>query len=646
MKTPLILGAAVAACALAPAAKDAVIMTVNGEAVPQSEFEYLYNKNSEQQQSPQPIDEYLEMFKLYKLKVAEARAQHLDTLAQFKREMAEYRHDLAAPYLTDSTYINTLFQETLNRLDQEAEAQHIMWFKTRDGKKNAALRAQADSVLKVLRAGGDFEELAKKFSDDEPSAVKGGYMGYIPAMRLPYAFETAAYTLGDGEISDVVVTPMGYHILKGGKKRKSDGQVSASHILFGKDRLAQRGSDPKAAADSLYAILVEHPNTFHANAYAYSDDPGSQQKGGRLGWFSRGQMVAEFDSVAFALADGEISKPVQTQFGWHIIKREDHRAHAPENDIKTQFLRMISDGQDPRKGMIRDEESARLAKKHNGTFNKALLDRLSKEVNTGIDSTFYQRWSTAPLAGEVIYSVDGTPTTMGELIATLPLMPISADAPVYIDRISKDRYNEALRTAEETLVMEQNPDYANLYKEYVDGSLLYEVSLRSVWDKAAKDEAGLQKFFDANRKKYDFNDTKVKGYLVQVSNDSVMGAVKARAAELEEDKLTSTLRKEFQGSLLIRKVLESKGGNAMVDQIMFDGPEAKSSDARYPVFFMLNPRMITAPEELADVKGLVVADYQSKLQKDWEESLKSKYPVKVDKEVLAKVKEKYSKNKK
>lgn len=633
----MLLGAALTICALAPAAKDAVIMTVNGEDVPQSEFEYLYNKNSEQQLSAQPIDEYLEMFKLYKLKVAEARAQGLDTVAAFRKEMEQYRHDLALPYLTDSTYINSLFDRQIERLAEEVEAQHIMLFKTRIGADNVRSRAKADSILRELRQGASFEEMAEKYSGDRASSSRGGKMGYISAMQYPYNFETAAYTLGEGEISGVVESPMGYHILKGGKHRKTRGEVLAEHILIMNDREAQ-GENPRRIADSLYQVIKVNPGIFEAVAATNSDDKGSGRNGGKLDWFGAGQMVPEFDSVAFALSKGEISKPFRTRYGWHIIKKLDHRDMPPKASLKPGFLRMVSQVQDPRSLMIRNHQSEGLAKRHKGKFNNDVLKKMQADAAEGIDTAFYQKWSASPLGETQIYTVEGTPVSVGSWLGAMAWFPVPAGGPEYLEEASTRSYNEALRSAEEAGLLKTNPDYANLYKEYVDGSLLYEVSVKNVWDVAAKDEEGLQKYFEDNRSKYVFTEPKAKGYLVMASNDSIADAVKKAAVNLPEDSLVNTLRKEFKKGISIRKVLEGKGGNPMVDKLLFDGDDYTIGDSKFKTFFMLNPRVITEPETLSDVRGSVVADYQNKLQKEWEETLKKKYEVKVNDQVFRKVK--------
>lgn len=324
MKKSVAAGLGACAVALAFAAKDPVIMTVNGVDVPRSEFEYLYNKNSQQQINPQTLDEYVEMFKLYKMKVADAKAEGIDTTAAFLKETAQYRHDLAAPYLTDSVYINQLVKEAYDRSLEEVEAYHIMLFKTRDAAVNASLRQRADSLRDVLRGGGDFADLAVRYSQDRGSKNRGGWMGWIVAGAYPAAFELEAYSLPEGAISDVVESPVGYHILKGGKHRKARGKVQVSHILKltqGKDDAGM--AQAKKEIDSLYNVVKSAPETFNAVASANSEDRGSARQGGMLPWFGAGEMVAEFDSVAFSLADGEISEPVKTTYGYHIIRRYD-----------------------------------------------------------------------------------------------------------------------------------------------------------------------------------------------------------------------------------------------------------------------------------------------------------------------------------
>ncbi len=635
----MLAGIGLSAIALGLTAKEAVIMTVDGVDVPKSEFEYLYHKNSQQQMAPQSIDEYAELFKLYKLKVADARAEGLDTLESFRQEMNQYRHDLAAPYLADSTYLLNLLDESVRRAQEEVEANHIMLFKTRDAAQNAVLRERADSILKVLKGGGDFADLASRFSGDRGSNSKGGSMGYITALRFPYAFETAAYTLSDGEISDVVESPQGYHILKGGKHRPASGKVLASHILIMTQGDSEKEPGAKALADSIYSVVKADPTKFEDLARRYSDDKGSGRQGGKLPWFGRGEMVAEFDSVSFALPDGAISEPFKTRFGYHIIYRHDHKGAPDKAELKPVFMQMLASGQDPRSKMVRDHQTTKLEMKHKGKLNSRVVEALKADAGKqGLDSAFYAKWESYPAT--VLCVIKGKSYPVNGFISYLGgrLYPVPSGAADLIQEMLDSYYNVLLVDAEEELLMKTHPEYANLYREYVDGSLLYEVSLRKVWDKAAKDEEGLKRYFEKNRDSYRWSEPRAKGYLVNAVNDSVGELVKSRAAVLSRDSLVNTIRKEFGKDVSITKVLETKGSNAMIDNILFGGPETKPVNTKYTVYFMLDPRVIVAPEELSDVKGLVTSDYQNELQEAWEKELKEKYPVAVNEKVLRKVK--------
>lgn len=641
MKKTILAGVGMGAIALAFAAKDPVIMTVNGVDVPKSEFEYLYHKNSQQQINPQTLDEYVEMFKLYKMKVADAKAEGLDTISSFVKETEQYRHDLAAPYLADSVAINKLVDEAYDRSLKEAEAIHLMLFKTRDPKQNEMLRARIDSIRGLALAGEDFALLAEKYSADKGSAPRGGRMGWISANNFPYNFDKAAFELPEGKISEIVESPMGYHILKGGKKRPARGKIQAAHILK-MTRDEESNAAAKAAIDSIYEVVKNNPALFAEVATAESDDRGSARQGGMLPLFGAGEMVEAFDSVAFSLKDGEISKPFKTNYGWHIIHRLGSRPVASREAVKTQVLSQIKNDQDPRYKTLRNALTDRLAKKHKGVLNDKNISLLLADVTAaGIDSTLRARWTSGPESKKDLFSIEGKNVPASEFISSIGRVnvPDGDVAATVLEARLNDFYHNQLVEAEEVTLLKEVPEYSNLLKEYVDGSLLYEVSVRKVWDKAAKDSEGLKKYFETHRDEYSWTEPHVKGFLVQAVNDSIAELIKARAAGLSNDSIIPVVRREFNRQASIDKVLVSKGSNAMVDNLMFGGPVVEPARSNYTVYFMVNPRMLMAPEEVSDVRGLVTSDYQNQFQEEWEADLRRRYPAKVNEKVLRSVKE-------
>ncbi len=566
--------ALLASSVFAASAKDEVVMTVNGVDVPRSEVEYLYHKNQQQQVDPQTLDEYAEMFKIYKLKVADALSQRLDTLPTFRSEMAQYRADLATPYMTDSLYLNSLVKEAYDLSREEAEAFHIMLAKGATPEETEAAHAKADSIHTVLLNGGDFGELAAQYSVDRASSSAGGRMGYIVSGRFPYAFEKAAFTLAPGQISEIVESPQGYHILKGGHRRPARGTVLVEHIMkmVPPTATAEQQAAAKASIDSIYNAVVANPAIFEDLARELSDDKGSGRQGGKLNWFGAGMMVEPFDSASFALSVNEISRPVRSQFGWHVIRKLDAKAPATLEEMKPQVLKRIANPQDERYALVEKNLINNLRKKHKKLLQKQNLD------------------------------------------------------------------DKALKEVEYEWLYTNEPDYRNLLNEYREGSLLYEASLREVWDKAAKDDEGLNNYFNAHRTDYKWTKPHVKGILVQAVNDSVADLVRAALKEGSDDAAVKAVRKQFVGKASIDRILMEEGQNAMVDNVMFGGAPVKPNNKKYTVYYVFDPKVLNAPESMTDVRSLVTGDYQNQLERDWVERLKSRYPVQVNEKVLRKVK--------
>ena len=640
MKSKFFIGAAALLSLGALAwAKDPVVMVVNGEDVPKSEFEYLYNKNRQQQVEAQPLDEYVGMFELYKMKVADAKAEGIDTTAAFRSEMKQYRRDLANPYVADSVYLNKLIDEAYKHSQEELDYYHIMFAKGRSGKDNIRNRALADSVRQVLVNGGDFEALARKYSSDRTVETNGGHLGYIASGRLPYNFEKTAYSLTPGKISEVVESNAGYHIIKVGKRRPAKGSVRAAHIM----KMVRPGSTPEAEAlakaqiDSLYQIVAANPEMFEQVAMANSDDQGSARMGGQLGWFVTGMMVPEFSEKAFELNVGEISEPVKTSYGWHIIKKLDAHPIRDRQEIKPELLAQFDDPRDERFALVRENRDNRLAKRHKAKTNTAAKAKLASYVAShGIDSTFFANFGNSR---EVLFTIDGSNTTVGEFAGAFGEMmnPDPYFAQIMLDDKFATEYDNALMEAEEDLLYAGNADYRNLLNEYRDGSLLYEVSLMKVWDKAANDTEGLEKYFADHRSEYKFKEPRAKGFLVLAKNDSVADKIKTRYAQLNNEDALKVLRDEFRQVAVIDRLLAPKGLNRFVDKVLFDGPDPELNP-KFPVYFILDARVITEPEEMADVKGAVTSDYQQELEQNWTTELRQRYPVVRNEKELKKIK--------
>lgn len=646
----ILLSASVAAVALAAlaAAKndDPVLMTVNKRPVHLSEFEYLYNKNNSQQIQPQSLDEYVTNFVDFKLKVADALANGLDTTKSFRDEFDHFRSELASPYMYDSVVLNKYIEEALSHYGTEVSVGHIMLSVGDNEEMMKQNTAILDSIRQAIIDGKTtFEDAARANSLDQGSAANGGHMGWVLPGRFPWPFEKAAYDTADGQLSPVVNSGYFLHIVRPEERRKSRGEVTVRHIL----KLTARKSPEEAERakqqiDSLYKVVTTDGVDFAEVASKESDDPGSAANGGLIDWFGSGVMVAEFDSVSFALNDGEISKPVKTAYGYHIVKKEGHR----DTEINADKLRPVIEDQ-----VLNDERGADAARSrmnqllaaHNASVlpeGKKYIEDVVKKSGE-LDSVTR---ATLEAADVPLLIVDGKTYPVSFVMKDGVGVNNAKDATAIIrmidttvDRTLRDLTLEAEREA----MISSNPEYRNLVNEYRDGILLFDISNRNVWEKASADKAGLEKFFEANKAKYtNWEKPKFKGYIVFASNDSIESLAKAFcdsiAPTFDANTFVEQVRGRFGRLVKVERVLAAQGDNAISDYLAFNGPRPDDSKLTWKYFFTFNGKIIDQPEEAIDVRAAVITDYQNSLEKAWLHTLRQKYPVKINKKVLKKVK--------
>ena len=618
---------------------DPVLMTVNGKDVHQSEFEYLYNKNNRQQMQPQGIDEYVDMFVTYKLKVADAEAAGIDTTAAFRKEFEGYCSELARPYMRDSLVEERLVQEAYARMDRMVDVSHIMMPIGTTHQERIDNKARLDSIRTAILNGADFAEMAKKFSSDRSAVRNGGRMGYIYANMYPYPFELAAFSTPVGQVSEVIDdAPYGYHIVKVNGEKPNPGSVHARHILkLTRDMTPEQAQAKKAEIDSIYNILASGNADFESIARAESDDPGSARNGGDLGFFGMGRMVPEFEEVAFSLNDGEISKPFASPFGYHIVQVIEHKGIGALEDERPQILKAI--GRDVRANYPETERLNQLKKDYHAVILPQGLDKVKTLLSSAADTE--SGFALLDTDKTVVATIGDRKFTAADVMASMkPNVRQSAGDgyTTFYDAVGQLLNDRTLDYARERLIVDQ-PDYRNLVNEYRDGILLFEISNRNVWDRSTRDTEGLEEFFRVNRDNYKWDAPKYKGYIVFATNDSVAGAARRYLAshEIEKDSLVKTLRKEFGRTVKIERVIAAKGDNVIVDNVAFNGEQA-AAPGNWKAWFGYKGRIIDAPEEAADVRGAVSADFQQELERRWIESLHKKYPVKINKKAIKKLK--------
>ena len=639
MRTKLAICALLSTAMLTYAAKDPVVMKINGKDVKLSEFQYLYHKNSNQQIEKETLDQYVERFVVYKLKVAQAESECLDTLQSFQKEFDGYKKDLLKPYLEDSTVINTLAKEAYQRMLKNVEVVNIFLSPGRDEASAAAQEHRIDSLYQCLKNGEDIEDLAFKHSEDRNAKKRRGRMGYIKSGMLPYAFEKVAYETPVGEFSEPFRSNFGWHLLKVTNVRDDMGKVVCAHIL----KLYPQNSTDSVKAEIMNKMNLLYEKAiggadFNALAKAESEDPGSASKGGMLRAFGSGEMVPEFEKTAFELGNGEISRPFETAYGVHIIKKYSSQPVGSFEEVKKDIIAMMQ--RDERGAMAKEAKMNVLKIEFGYLKNKDFDSYVDKMIAnaSGNDTVFVNSLKASDFTA---FTLNGVKVPMKEL--AIGLQPRSTMTPEGEKSLTNMQLEKAVEDKISQLYMDKlyNEDayFHNLMNEYRDGMLLFEVSNRTIWEGASKDTEGLEAYYKAHKSEYKWDKPRFKGFVIMAYNDSIMQeAVKFLNDNANDAEKYAKLKKEFKAKVNVQKVFAAQGENVAVDYLVFKSVE-KPEVKKYKEFYIAEGKLQNQPECADDVKLQVVSDYQTYLEEQWIKELKAKYPVKINHKVLKMVKE-------
>ena len=633
----LLLGSAL----LATAAKDPVLMKINGKDIKLSEFEYLYHKNSQQQLEKESLEQYVDRFVTYKLKVADAEAAGIDTLSSFKREFQGYKADIIKPFLEDTTVREQLVREAYSHKLTNVDIDHFMYSLGRDPGETFKHMQLVDSLRQCILNGEDWEVVAQKYSIDPSVKNNKGHYGFITAGTFPYDFEKVVYETPVGQVSKPFRTDYGIHMIRVNAVRPDQGEVRCQHILKLFPRVRVLTDTMRMATkhkiDSVYALLKAGAD-FSELAQKESEDPGSAKKGGELPWFGHGRMVPQFDKVAFELEVGQMSEPFETNYGYHIIKKLETRGTPSLEDSRKSIEQRIST--DKRKDAPRIARINQLKQQYNFKVNPNLHKYLTEALER------HGQYDSAFVANYIAGSKEPLFTFAQKTVPLSTLLPsinrkakLAKEAAVgYIESFIEPRSQAEVMDYYADNIINDTPEFASLLNEYRDGMLLFEISNRRVWEAAGKDTLGLTNYFEANRGKYTWDAPRFKGIILNAVNDSTLQAAKADIAAmagLPIDSVTTALHQKYAGNIKMERMLMARGENKSVDHLFFNGPVP---DGKYPCAMVLSGGLISQPQELADVRGQVTSDYQDVLEKRWVDQLKARYPVSIDKKVLKKVK--------
>lgn len=627
--------------------KSEVLLTIGDEAVSREEFERIFLKNNQMvsEADKKSLNEYLELFINYKLKVVEAKANELHKLPSFINELDGYRKQLVQPYLNDPETEKRLIEEAYQRMRYEVSASHILISVSEKSTPEDTL-AIYNKVLKIrerIKNGEPFENVARATSDDPSVKRNGGFLGYFSVFQMVYPFENAAYKTSTGEISMPVRSRFGYHIVKVHDKRAAKGQVKVAHIMVSvpQNPTPEQEKAAKEKFDMIYKEVINNED-FSSLARQYSDDPGSAKNGGELPWFGTGRMVPEFEQVAFALEhNGAISQPLRTAFGWHVIKRIDKKDVGSFEEMLPEIKQKIT--RDNRMQLSRQRFVENLKKQY--SFSKD-TNSLKAMVNM-LDTNIYKgKWSLPKVAlNQTLFEFAGKKHQLQELatkIEEFQKVPTTLPFYVIVERNFNELVDETILNFEENKLLSENLDFYYLMKEYHDGILLFEITDLNVWSKASTDTLGLKSFYNQNISKYQWS-KRVHAVIYTAADESVAKKAHKLASSKKGQKFSN---QDFAKQFISNGEEQVQVQNFAADptHVTFKGRETWA-DGVSPISKTETDysfvRIIAVKENenkpLQEIRGQVIADYQEHLEKEWLQTLKSKYSVKVNQDVFEKM---------
>lgn len=623
---------------------DPIIMEVGKNKITKSEFLQIYLKNN-----PSPVydtkslDEYMELFSKFKLKVAEAEALGYDTLPKLKKELDGYRKQLAAPYLIDSAKNDAMVQEAYQRTKTELRASHILVRLEPNALPTDTLIAfnKIMALKTKIEKGEKFADVARLSSEDPSAKSNLGDLGFFTAFQMVYPFEEAAYNTKIGSVSKPVRTRFGYHLINVVDSRPARGTMKTAHIMVAASKNAST-TDVEAAKkkiDEIYAKL-EKGDKFEDLVKSYSDDPSSNSKEGVLPAFGTGtttRMVTSFEDAAFALKkNGDFSAPIKTEYGYHIIKRVEWTDVPKFETAKKELQSRVN--KDERAMKTQDSYVLKLkaAYKYKNKSKKTI-----SWFNSNVDSTFFQgKWKADKLKSDkVLFILDGKKFTQKSFAEFLERNQrgVSKDN---ISLIVKNQYvkweKEVVLGYEESKLQEKYPDFKALMNEYHDGIILYEIMTDKVWDKAMKDTVGLKTFFKENRTNYVWGN-RVDAVVYECANKQIAENVfkLIKNDTINSKNVLDIINKDSELNLRVRTNKFDK------EQTLYlkDKNLTKGVNAPYEFdgkFYVLKVADLLPPaqKELNEAKGAITSDYQNYLELKWLEELAKKHPITINKTVL------------
>lgn len=618
------------------------LMTIGQEKVSVDEFLRIYQKNNQSatSYSEKDIQEYVELFTLFKMKLQEAKRMRLDTLPMLKDDYQKYTDQLVQNHFVDKNYIENIWKAQYENMKYDVKVAHIMVKCAPNASPSDTLIAfNKLNYLKQQATKDNFAKLATENSEDQSSAPKGGLLGFITAFMTFPEFEQPCFQTPIGSISSIFRTQYGYHILHVLDKRAARGKIKVAHIYL------KKSAKPEVAEKQIqdaYKQIIAKKITFEDAVKKYTEDASTKETNGVLNEFGVSEMVSDFEEQCFALKNaGDLSKPFATEYGWHLVKLIEKKPVKGFEDSKDYIRQRMAN--DPRVNNVKGVVYNRMLDKYKFTETSANLSQLMATI----PDTFFmiKNWVLKPTktielntlfsyAGKSFYLKDFT-----NYINTNYQTASSKNKKEALEAMYA-AYKEKViwQVTKDKLSAEDKP-YNQLESEYMNGLLIFEIMDREVWKKAVADTLGSKKMYEEVKSNYWFkNRVMLEGIKTKKSEAvaTYIQSLNTLSAKAVYENIKKT--KDSNEFVYYERTIE-RGDYPEVDKAMdmkvatVQFIDEEKSTVLAKIVKLLPPSI----KPYSEIRGRIQNLYQNKLEKEWGANLRAKYPVKINTSELSKI---------
>ena len=614
------------------------ILTLNGNDVDVDEFRRMYEKSAKDADySAASVEEYLQLFINYQLKLAEAKAQGVESRPEVQQEINTYENQLIEGEL-DKELLSDLKKEAFSRLQEEICASHVLVHVKNDPAKidvELALK-KANKLRDRILAGEDFGYIAEKNSADMSTKYNDGSLGCFTTLQLSnYDLENAIFSLRKGQISEPIRTDLGFHIIKINDRRPTNGLVRAKQLFArsNKTQSDEQNAKAKLAIDAAYAELKAGEQFDAVGDNFMQNKAEIEVSRDDIDWFSVGSYEEEFENAIFDLRKkGDFSKPVKTSLGWHIFLLEGRKDLPNLEEMESALVEAIMKNE--RYFEAKLQFADRLKREYEFVKEVENVELFIDQVAPGIGIKGWQIPS--------IYNL------------SLPLFTIDDQefpARNFVHYVQEEHrqnryhsfsyyYNnfesDALLNHHKEVLIEEDDELKALLEEYKNGIILFALMEDNLWAGSPVSDSELRQFYTDNSSRYNKPDAvKVKQYAVSKRERKTIRKLERLLKDGKSDYYIEQLNEKQDNVISISELTIPKS-EANIDGVnLFDISEYAERESGNEIQFLVGQEIIPGESKSFEAtKQQVKVDYEQWKEAEWAKQLKQKHNLTVHEDVV------------